>query len=67
MLEQQSRELTYKILSRLNVKNISSTFSEINPSILKVLELVYLQARSDAENNVSYEKLKSNSIYFQNK
>lgn len=64
MLKQKSRELTWKILARLKIKETTSAFSEINPSILNCLEIVYIQARLDATHKVKYELLDDFSVFF---
>lgn len=64
MLHKKSRELTWKILAKLNVKYTSSGFSLIYQCILKSIENTYIQARLDSINNVKYELLDDLSVYF---
>jgi len=64
MLRKKSRELTWKILAKLSVKDITTGFDEINPCILKCLEKVYVQARFDADQNVKYSQFEDGPVHF---
>lgn len=64
MLRKKARELTWKILSKVKVKDLTAGFDELYPCILKFLENVYIEARLDANHKVKYEVLDDFTLYF---
>lgn len=64
MLNEKARQLTWMILARLKVKNLTSGFDDIYPHIFLSLSNLYIRAREDAVHKVKYEVLSDLSIYF---